>query len=297
MTDRPASIQDLRDRLTGLLADWGSELSLVLRELDEKRARVAELEGKQQTHDEQVAGLKKRVDGQDQLIDTLKAEAEEASKLRKEVREKDLEFERVKSELESKRELVRALRRDAEVVDRLKADAKLKDRTVEELRNELQKAQRRIEEQSKELAVLREAKGKAKDESTEIETLRAELDARKAMIKSLRADQDRVAALESGLDEKREIIRQLEATLNRHSNTIIELKRSAEAWKRKYQNVKGDSSTAETSVSLPSLSDSDVLAIEQLEKTEAKPESTIAIDMRQSLLEARRTAAKGGGEK
>ena len=85
MTDRPASIQDLRDRLTGLLADWGSELSLVLRELDEKRARVAELEGKQQTHDEQVAGLKKRVDGQDQLIDTLKAEAEEASKLRKEV--------------------------------------------------------------------------------------------------------------------------------------------------------------------------------------------------------------------
>ena len=51
MTDRPASIQDLRDRLTGLLADWGSELSVVLRELDEKRARVAELEGRQQAHD------------------------------------------------------------------------------------------------------------------------------------------------------------------------------------------------------------------------------------------------------
>ena len=195
MTDRPASIQDLRDRLTGLLADWGSELSLVLRELDEKRARVAELEGKQQTHDEQVAGLKKRVDGQDQLIDTLKAEAEEASKLRKEVREKDLEFERVKSELESKRELVRALRRDAEVVDRMKADSKLKDRTVEELRGEIQKAERRIEDQSKELAALRSASGKAKDESSELEALRAELDARKVMIKSLRADQDRVAAL------------------------------------------------------------------------------------------------------
>ncbi len=86
--------------------------------------------------------------------------------------------------------------------------------------------------------------------------------------------------------------------LNRHSNTIIELKRSAEAWKRKYQSVKGNSSTAETSVSLPELSDSDVLAIQQLEKTaDAKPESTIAIDMRRSLLEARRTAAQGGGEK
>jgi chromosome segregation ATPase len=297
MTDRPASIQDLRDRLTGLLADWGSELSLVLRDLDEKRARVAELEGRQQTHDEQAADLKKRLDGQEQLIDTLKAEAEEASKLRKEVRDKDLDFERVSSELDSKKELVRALRRDAEVVDRMKADAKLKDRSVEELRSELQRAERRIEEQNKELAVLREAKGKAKDESTELEALRAELDARKVMIKSLRADQDRAAALETGLDEKREIIRQLEATLNRHSNTIIELKRSAEAWKRKYQSAKGNSSTAETSVSLPELSDTDVRAIEQLEKTtDAKPESTIAIDMRRSLLEARRTA-QGGGEK
>jgi predicted RNase H-like nuclease (RuvC/YqgF family) len=180
----------------------------------------------------------------------------------------------------------------------MKADAKLKDRTVEELRSEQQKAERRIEEQSKELAVLRSGSGKAKDDSSELEALRAELDARKAMIKSLRADGDRVAALEAGLDEKREIIRQLEATLNRHSSTITELKRSAEAWKRKYQSVKGNSSTAETSVSLPSLSDSDVLAIEQLEKKgDAKPESTIAIDMRRSLLEARRTAAKGGGEK
>ena len=54
---------------------------------------------------------------------------------------------------------------------------------------------------------MREATGKANDESTELEALRAELDARKAMIKSLRADQDRVAALEASLDEKREIIR------------------------------------------------------------------------------------------
>ena len=293
----PASIQDLRDRLTGLLADWGSELSLVLRELEEKRARVAELEGRQQGQEQQAADFKRRVDGQQQLIEALKAEAEDASKLRKEVREKDLEFERVSSELDSKKELVRALRRDAEVVDRLKADAKLKDRTVEELRNEVQKAERRIEEQAKELAALREAKTKAKEESTEIEALRAELDARKAMIKSLRADQDRAAALETSLDEKREIIRQLEATLNRHSSTIIEVKRSAEAWKRKYQSAKGNSSTAETSVSLPELSETAVQAIEQLEKNGgAKPESTIAIDMRHSLLEARRTA-KGGGEK
>jgi len=127
--------------------------------------------------------------------------------------------------------------------------------------------------------------------------VRAELEARKVMIKSLRADQDRGAALEASLEEKREIIRQLEASLNRHSNTIIELKRSAEAWKRKYQSLKGGSSTAESTVSVPTLSESDLRAIEALEKDgETTGESTIAIDMRRSLLEARRTA-QGGSEK
>ena len=54
---------------------------------------------------------------------------------------------------------------------------------------------------------------------------------------------------------------------------------------------------AETSVSLPERSATDVRAIEQRATTAgAKPESTIAIDMRHSLLEARRTA-QGGGEK
>ena len=69
--------------------------------------------------------------------------------------------------------------------------------------------------------------------------------------------------------------------------------------------MKGQSSTAETSVNVPALSDTDVQAIEQIEQIEkvvaksgvTSPESTIAIDMRRSLLEARRTAAQGSGEK
>jgi hypothetical protein len=48
---------------------------------------------------------------------------------------------------------------------------------------------------------------------------------------------------------------------------------------------------------LPSLSDTDVRVIEQLDKTGTKNDATIAIDMRRSLLEARRTAAQGTGEK
>jgi hypothetical protein len=84
--------------------------------------------------------------------------------------------------------------------------------------------------------------------------------------------------------------------------------------------VKGDSPTATTSVNLPSLSDTDVRVIEQIEaptpgraeptststatiaidvfeeiekSTGGRNDATIAIDMRRSLLEARRTAAQG----
>ena len=46
MTEPTGTINGLRDRLTGLLADWGAELAVVLKELEEKRARIAELEGK-----------------------------------------------------------------------------------------------------------------------------------------------------------------------------------------------------------------------------------------------------------
>ena len=43
MTDGTATVQIMRDRLTGLLADWGAEVAVVLKELEAKRARVAEL--------------------------------------------------------------------------------------------------------------------------------------------------------------------------------------------------------------------------------------------------------------
>lgn len=294
MTHENTSIQALRDRLSGLLADWGTELSAVLRELEEQRARVAEFEAS----GDEVHALQQQIDGQKTLIEALRGDAEEASKLRAEVREKDLELERVSSELDSKKELVRALRRDADGLDRLKSDLRQKDRELEQLRDKVQRAERQIAENAKELLVLREAAdGQASEEEAELESLRAELEARKSVIKSLRADQERATALEASLDEKREIIEQLEASIGRHSNTIAELRRSADAWKRKYQAAKGDSPTATTSVNLPSLSDTDVRVIEELDKTGAgRPEATIAIDMRRSLLEARRTA-QGSGEK
>jgi chromosome segregation ATPase len=294
MTEPTATIQSLRDRLTGLLADWGSELALVLKELEAKRARVAELEGGAAGRAGEIEALKQRIDGQNTLIEALRGDAEEASKLRVEVRNKDLEFERVSSELESKKELVRALRRDTDGAERLKADSRQKERELEELKSKVQRAERQAADATQQVAALREAaESKASEEQTEIDALRAELEARKTVIKSLRADQERAAALQASLEEKREVVEQLEASMNRHSNTIAELRRSVEMWKRKYHAVKGDSPTATTSVNLPTLSDTDVRVIEELEKTGTESTATIAIDMRRSLLEARRTAAQG----
>ena len=79
---------------------------------------------------------------------------------------------------------------------------------------------------------------------------------------------------------------------------VSALRRSVDTWKRKYQALKGDSPTATTSVNLPSLSVTDVRVIEQIEKSSGgKTDATVAIDMRRSLLEARRTAGTSSGEK
>jgi chromosome segregation ATPase len=296
MTDSTPTIQGLRDRLTGLLADWGAELAVVLKELEEKRARVAELESAAGKSGE-LEELTQRLNGQNTLIETLRADAEEASKLRAEVRARDLEFERVSSELESKKELVRALRRDTDGVDRVRTESR---REVEELKAKLQKAEAQAGKAAAELAALREAnESKKSEDHTEVEALRADLEARKSLIKSLRSDQERIAPLQANLQEKQEIIAQLEAAMNRHSNTIAELRRSVETWRRKYLALKGDSPTATTSVTLPALSDTDVRIIEQVDKKGGgvNQQATIAIDMRRSLLEARRSGPKGHGEK
>ncbi len=119
--------------------------------------------------------------------------------MREEVRSRDLEIERVTSELESKKELVRALRRDAEGVDRVKTDGKIKDRELDELRAQLKRAEQQAANAMMEADALREAASQHSEESAELESLRAELEARKTMIKSLRADQERVASMRSSL--------------------------------------------------------------------------------------------------
>lgn len=297
MTDSTPTIQGLRDRLTGLLADWGAELAVVLKELEEKRARVAELEGGAVGRSGELEELRQRVEGQNALIETLRADAEEAQKLRAEVRTRDLEFERVSSELESKKELVRALRRDTDGVDRVRTESR---REVEDLKGKLQRAEAQAAKATAELTALREgSESKNSEDNSELEALRADLEARKSLIKSLRSDQERIAPLQATVQEKQETIAQLEAAMNKNSNIVAELRRSVDNWRRKYLASKGDSPTATTSVTFPALSDTDVRIIEQVDKKGGgvNQQATIAIDMRRSLLEARRSGGPKDNKK
>jgi predicted RNase H-like nuclease (RuvC/YqgF family) len=291
MARQDTTTDALRERLTVLLADWGAEMSMLLRELDDARKQLADQDTKTTNHARELKTLEDRNRGQVELIETLKSEASSASDLRAEVRAKDLEVERLASEIESKQELVRALRRDAESVDRLKTEAKVKDREIAELRKEQRQAEKRIGELGAELESLRDtAESAGSHEKTELEAVRAELDARKTLIKSLRADADRVGALEARLEEKREIVTKLEASINKHVETIAELKRSGELWRKKYQDLRARDPAA-TSMEIPALSQTDVAALQQLERTDVAgtaPERTIAIDMRRPLSEARR---------
>jgi chromosome segregation ATPase len=293
MARHETGIEELRERLTGLLADWGAEMSMVLRELDETRSRLTEARSASENHTEQLKNLEDRVAGQTKLIETLKAEAAEAPELRNQVRANDLEIERLASELESKQELVRALRRDAEASDRLKTESKIKDKEIATLHKERRQTERQISELNEALSEQSEHQN---DEGiAELEAVRAELEARKTLIKSLRADADRVTALENRLEEKREIVTTLEASINKHVETIAELKRTGDAWRKKYLALRGKHSSS-TSSELPVFSETDVAALQQLESTDvATPEHTIAIDMRRPLSEARRKATQSKG--
>jgi chromosome segregation ATPase len=284
-------IEELRERLTSLLADWGAELSMVLRELDAKRLRLEELEELAASHDGNVKELNKRIEDQGGLIEALREDADRVSTLRRELDAKDGEMQRLRSELSSKQELIKALRRDAEQADRLRSEATVKDKEIAQLKADNGRAEQRSRELAKELESSRQT-AESGQAAAELEAVRAELEARKTLIRSLRADAERAAALEARLEEKREVIEKLESSINHHSDTIAELKRNAESWKKHCETLK-----EARPAGLAALSSSELSEIEGSSIGQERPEDrTIAIDMRDSLLEARRTAGRGRGK-
>lgn len=297
MSEAEVSIVELRERLDGLLADWGAEASVVLTELERRRQSVERLWTDTASRQGETENLEKQLRGQSELIETLKGEAAEAAELRRDLQAKEVEIDRLTSERESKQELIRALRRDAEQLDRLKSDSRVKDREVNELRQQNAALTVEAERLRQTVQSLREElEAGEHDGSAEVESMRAELEARKRLVKSLQTDAERAQMLEERLEEKRHVIRSLEESINRHADTIAELKRSADAWKRRYRSLRGGEAAA-TNADLPALSGTATDVEEPLpifpEHFDIGPDRadrTIAIDMRQSLIEARRTA-------
>ena len=78
VADSETPIRKMRERLTGMLADWGTDFSALLRELEEKRALLEEIEAEAARRSHEVEAVQRKVEAQDTLIEKLKNDGLEA---------------------------------------------------------------------------------------------------------------------------------------------------------------------------------------------------------------------------
>ena len=81
MAGKETTIGAIRKRTTSLLADWGADFSVILKELEENRARLQELEAAAAGQSDEVETLNRRIEAQDTLIASLHSEADETATL------------------------------------------------------------------------------------------------------------------------------------------------------------------------------------------------------------------------
>ena len=81
MAGDDTSIGAIRKRTTKLLADWGADFSVILKELEENRARLQELEAAAAGQSDEVETLNRRIEAQDTLIASLQSGADETATL------------------------------------------------------------------------------------------------------------------------------------------------------------------------------------------------------------------------
>ncbi|MGI9257744.1 MAG: hypothetical protein ACR2QQ_02810 [Gammaproteobacteria bacterium] len=271
MTDSEIPISEMRSRLNDLLADWGADLSSLLAELEEKRARVDELEAAAEERSEKLDALARRVEAQDELIESLQGDATEAGTLRKELVEKDFELERKDAEIDSKQELIRALRRDAEKVGRLTGDGRAKDKEIERLVREKDFAEKHAADVTEEFKVLAATTLTNIDAETELKVLRAELDARKSLVNSLRGDAERTKQLETQLDEKRAVIEQLESSVDQHVKSLAEMQEVIGKWKSAASALgTNEQAGSGTTSGLSQLTDDELASLRSLEDVDVE---------------------------
>ncbi len=283
--DLKIPMSTIRERFTGMLADWGAAFSTLLKDLEEKRALLQELEAEAAKKSHEIEAVHKRVKVQDTLIETLKIEAEEAGTLRKAIRVKDRDLEKMKSEIDSKRVLIDSLRRDIKKIGQLKGAIKTKYKENAHLVKEKQHAQQHAAKLMEEIKILNASALMGIDAETELEAVRAELDVRKTLIESLREDAERVQALEVQLKEKRNVISKLEASIDQHVSTLAESQQSVTTWKEKYASLKSRDRSSESTI-VPELTEVEPQAQESAEDiSEDLTAETAPHDMRKSLLE------------
>ena len=283
--DLKTPISTMRERLTGMLADWGADFSTLLKELEHKRALLQAIEAEAANTSHEIEAIHKRVKAQDTLIKTLKNDADETVTLRKEVRNKDRELEKKKSEIDSKHVLIDALRRDLKEVKQLKGAIKTKEKENTRLVKEKEQAQQRAEKLTEEIKILNASALMGIDATTELEAVRAELDVRKTLIESLRGDAERAQALETQLEEKRDVVSKLEASVDRHVSALAESQQSVAAWKEKYASLKSGNSSSESTL-VREVTGEELRAQERAEDfSEDLTDATTPHDMRKSLLE------------
>jgi len=307
MTDLEKPIISLHERLESLRQDFDREFTLLFAEVDAAKDAIEQARTAENGQGKRLRQLEERAEGQSALIATLTQEAQEARALRDEVRARELEIEKFGSELASKNELIHALRQQLGDADGIKTTAKQRDKKIFEQQHELDRKQQQLDEKQQaleraqrevdslrgELAAAAEvSQVETSVDTAEIVALKSELDARKSMIRSLRADAERAEALEGQLEAKRETIGVLEDSIEQQGKTIAELRRSVDAWKKKYQAAKGEvgEELDQTLIEPPEFTDTEIEALKELDKAHAgaPPDRTLAIDMRDALKEARR---------
>jgi len=286
MADQEILIGTIHERFTDLLAD----VSMLLKELEEKRTQLEELKANSADQSAEVEALNKRIEAQNTLIETLHSEADQTATLRVQLHSKDVELENKNSEIGSKHELIGALRRTAEGIGQLKGDSKAKDKNIARLTREKEQAVQHAAELTEEFKILTASTLTGIDTPAEFEAVRALLDTRKSLIESLRGDAERAQALEDQLEQKRFEIATNEVTINRHTTTISELEQSVTTWKEKYAALKSIDPAAEPAIA-PARPE---LIVEELPAQEIAEavgrDDTVNADMRGSLLEARQLA-------
>jgi chromosome segregation ATPase len=234
-------IDELRERLNGLLAEWGTEVSAVIRALEEQQS-LAEAEARNSQ--------------------TLENQANELTKLRQRIRERDL------------------------ALDHLTKTSKERDQRFAELEKELKHARGRLEELERQLATLdKPAQPPKSVPQDEVEAMRAELAARKLLVKSLRGDADRCKALEKELAENRDAVATMKVSIARHTRTISELRVGADRWERKYRELAA-AAGKQLSRNADGVGRDAIVAPSADEAGDVDGSSTVVIDMTEPLRKA-----------